>query len=94
MKSLYYINRRTLLRRGGLVISGALLAACAPAPAPPAAEQPATVVEEALAVPTATVADAPAATALPADRPFQPVDPETVVLAAGRPQLVEFFNFW
>ena len=25
---------------------------------------------------------------------MQPTDPSTVVLAAGKPQLVEFFAFW
>jgi len=42
-----------------------------------------------------SVAPAPtAAQAIPISNEFQPTDPFTVHLAAGRPQLVEFYAVW
>jgi hypothetical protein len=57
----------------------------APANAVPTAEAP-----------TAPPAEAPtqAPTAFVISDEFTPSDPETVSLAAGKPQLVEFFAFW
>ncbi len=78
------LSRRTFLRLSGLGLGSAILAACAP-PVP----EPGTDAPEQAAV---TLPPAPAtATAV---RPFAATDPGSVQLAAGRPQLVEFFAFW
>jgi hypothetical protein len=75
-----------------LLIGAVALAACAaPATASPAPS----------GVRAPTESPAPRPTALPTDAgptrdpdPFHPSDPAAVNLAAGRPQLVEFFAFW
>jgi hypothetical protein len=82
-------SRRTFLRLGGSALAALILSACGPAPAPPEA----TIPQPTAPPPTAAPATATAA-ALPADRPFVATDPGAVQLAAGRPQLVEFFAFW
>lgn len=43
-------------------------------------------------IPPSTVAPTPEPT--PTYDPFRVTDPATVVLAAGKPQLVEFFAYW
>ena len=85
------------------------LAACSPAAATPGAFSPTLTLSPALVsttVATTTGAQdgasepAPTADAGPTDTPFvisdefTPSDPAGVNLAAGQPQLVEFFAFW
>jgi len=41
-----------------------------------------------------TETSAPEVQAAPTYDPFRVTDPSTVVLAAGKPQLVEFFAYW
>jgi len=86
------------------LIGAALLAACttgSPAMADTAVPVTAIVPTEAPAVSPsalATVAEIPAPTEAPTPRPvktaLEATDPATVVLASGRPTLVEFFAFW
>lgn len=65
-----------------------LAAACGPA-------APAAPPTEVAALPSATPAEAASApTRAPARAEFIAHDPATVTLAAGRPQLVEFFAFY
>jgi len=43
---------------------------------------------------TSSISSTPVPQATPTYDPFRETDPDTVVLAAGRPQLVEFFAYW
>ena len=79
-----------------------LLAGCAPAPAaapsvPPSAA-PATNVPETAAPATAatpTASDPGAGGSTPTARAgLEATDPTSVILASGKPALVEFFAFW
>ena len=97
--------KRTLMTVGTLALWAA---ACAgPADLPPTATRPEPLPTAQAAAPTAQAAPAAASTtpaaaptALPSETPFVisedfvPTDPATVNLAAGKPQLVEFFAFW
>lgn len=81
-------------------LAAALLAGCqanAPVPVPPAVA-PSTAADAASSVPLANApaANAPAAEAPAADpnRGFSATDPASVQLAAGRPQLIEFYAEW
>jgi len=84
-----------------ILITAITIAACStpaptlPAPATstkaPAAGQPTSApVVVNTAPPQPTVAQA----AKPISKEFTPSDPKNVKLAAGKPQLVEFFAFW
>lgn len=84
-----------------LALLGWLLAACAspatPAPAAPPTSQPpaqpaATEVRQTDPQAAAPVPGAAPTPTLRAD--FEATDPSTVALAAGQPQLIEFFAFW
>lgn len=61
-----------------LLLSAAALSACASSPA------------LSQALPTSAAAPAPT----PTYDPWRPTDPKTVVLAGGKPQLIEFFAYW
>lgn len=81
-------------------LAAALLAGCqanAPVPVSPAVA-PSTAADAASSVPLANApaANAPAAEAPAADpnRGFSATDPASVQLAAGRPQLIEFYAEW
>lgn len=80
-------------RRSWVAVLGLLLAACAPAAAP-ASAPPATAPQ--LTEVSAGQSPPPAAEATrpPVRDDFVATDPATVELAAGRPQLVEFFAFY
>lgn len=88
------LSRRTFLRLAGLGLGSAILAACAPPVSQSAPDAP----EQAAVTPPTEPANATAVSPenLPeaADRPFAATDPGSVQLAAGRPQLVEFFAVW
>lgn len=88
-----------------LLLVGLMLVACAPAtssqvapPAPSAAttapSKSPTVSETATGSAAPTEAPAAAPTKKPIKTELEATDPTTVKLAAGRPQLVEFFAFW
>lgn len=86
------------------LIGAALLAACAtgtPATSDTAVPVTAVLPTEAPAVSpsaSAVIAETSAPTEAPTPRPvktaLEATDPTTVVLASGRPTLVEFFAFW
>jgi peptidoglycan hydrolase-like protein with peptidoglycan-binding domain len=90
------------MRLGMLALGASFAAACAPPAELTSTQAPADAPAEAVTAtqpPAIEPTAAPTATqhraaALPADRPFSASDPESVVLAAGRPQLVEFYNSW
>jgi hypothetical protein len=67
-------------------VPGAEPAATEPVGAPGTEAAPTALAEPTLAPPTAT--------AFVISDEFTPTDPATVNLAAGQPQLVEFFAFW
>lgn len=74
------------------------LAACAPAAAPASQAAPTQQIVPAQAT-AAQAQSQPLATVVAPPQPviasdFTPSDPAQVRLAAGRPQLVEFFAFW
>lgn len=85
-----------------LLLLGLALAACAPATIPTAAPTDAPSPIPATTVPTTApeaAATVTSASAVPADNRkqvdvFKVSDPTQVNLAAGYPQLVEFFAFW
>ncbi len=54
----------------------------------------AAAVLSACAVPTPTSTSVPNPTTVPVKTDFTPSDPKTVNLAAGQPQLVEFYAVW
>ncbi len=86
-----------------LAFLAVLFIACSPAAMPtPAAEGGANAsapgqAQAPTAIPATEVAAAPTATVAPVAQvkeAFVATDPTTVNLAAGKPQLVEFFAFW
>lgn len=88
------LSRRTFLRLAGLGLGSAILGACAPVELQSGLDVP----EQAAVTPPPAMATATAVPTEngpePADRPFVATDPRSVQLAAGQPQLVEFFAFW
>lgn len=98
-RSYAWLALATLLAAGGCSarpadlepVTGGSPATGAPAAAYPAAASPVTAIE------AGGAAAEPAAPSDPTrdpDRDFTPTDPAGVTLAAGRPQLIEFFAHW
>ncbi len=88
------LSRRTFLRLSGLGLGSAILAACAPPVPEPGTDAPEQAAVTLPPAPATATAVSPENLPEAADRPFAATDPGSVQLAAGRPQLVEFFAFW
>jgi hypothetical protein len=98
------------IRSGLILLTALVLVGCSPgaaslSPSPPVAQPPTSTATPVVQATPAGVAQTPLATEAQADtappgptptirRGLHATDPGSVVLASGRPQLVEFFAFW